>query len=125
MQFFLKYLHLKQKYFDRHENIFRKFQNILAKSSKTKANFQFGIKNRENVRLRCCRASTSQLKFIKLLMNVGDIFGTIKMHFMKTCFWLGQGHDFLGLGSLLGPLGVILAALGAVLGRSWGLLGRS
>ena len=33
------------------------------------------------------------------------------MHFMKTCFWLGQGHDFLGLGSLLAALGSLLSPL--------------
>ena len=66
MQFFLKYLHLKQKYFGRHENIFRKFQNILAKSSKIKANFQFGIKHRENFRLR-------RAEIINLSMEIGQI----------------------------------------------------
>ena len=37
------------------------------------------------------------------------------MHFMKICFWLGQGHDFLGLGSLLAALGSLLGPLGVIL----------
>ena len=37
------------------------------------------------------------------------------MHFVKICFWLGQGHDFLDLGSLLAALGSLLGPLGVIL----------
>ena len=64
---FLKYLHLKQKMYGRHENISRKFQNILAKPSKIKENYQFGIENRENFRLR-------RAKIINLSMEIDQIW---------------------------------------------------
>ena len=53
-----------------------------------------------------------------------------KRAFSKKCSWCVWGHDFGGLGGLVGPLGSVfgglgwlLAALGAVLGRYLVVLG--